>query len=96
LIILTMTHIMEFVSGAAFVSVTWDVIWNLMTTTFLSNLHMVRMIYMCLYKPIRWQDSDIDGSWIFRHPGFFSHGSLPKGQNGIYCPVLFHNSTEHG
>jgi hypothetical protein len=69
LIILTMTHIIEFVSGATFISVTWDVIWNLVTTTFLSNLHMVRMIYMCLYKPVRWQGSDVDGCWIFRHPG---------------------------
>jgi hypothetical protein len=42
LIILTMTHMMEFVSGAAFVPVTWDVIWILMTLTFFSNLHMVR------------------------------------------------------
>jgi hypothetical protein len=33
---------MEFVSGAAFVPVTWDVIWILMTLTFFSNLHMVR------------------------------------------------------
>jgi hypothetical protein len=69
LIILTITHIMEFVTGVAFVSVTWDVIWNLVTMTFLFNLHMVRMIYMCLYKPVRWQGSSIDGSWIFRHPG---------------------------
>jgi hypothetical protein len=68
LIILTMTRIMEFMSSAAFISVTWDVIWNLMTMTFLSNLHMVRMIYMCLYKPIRWQGSDVNGSWIFRLP----------------------------
>jgi hypothetical protein len=67
LIILTRTHIMEFVSVAAFVSVTWDVIWNLVMTTFLSNLHIVRMIYMCLYKPVRWQGSDVDGSWIFKH-----------------------------
>jgi hypothetical protein len=69
LIILTMTHIMKFVSGVAFIFVTWDVIWNLVTTTFLYNLHMVRMICMCLYKHVRWQSSDIDGSWIFKHPG---------------------------
>jgi hypothetical protein len=95
LIILTMTHIMEFVSGATFVPVTWDVIWVLVMMTFLCNLHMVRMIYMCLYKPVRWQGSNVDGSWIFRHPGFFfSCGSLPEGQNGICCPVLFHNSIE--
>ena len=42
LIKLTMTHEMEFVSRAAFVSITWDVIWILMMLTFFSNLHMVR------------------------------------------------------
>ena len=42
LIKLTMTHKMEFVSSAAFVFVTWDVIWILVTLTFFSNLHMVR------------------------------------------------------
>jgi hypothetical protein len=68
LIILTMTHMMEFMSGAAFVSVTWDVVWVLVTLTFFSNLHMVRE-YICLYKPMRWQGSSVDGSWIFRHPG---------------------------
>ena len=41
-IILTMTHMMEFVSSAASVFVTWDVIWILVTLTFFSNLHMVR------------------------------------------------------
>ena len=34
LIKLTMTHKMEYVSSAAFVSVTWDVIWILLTLTF--------------------------------------------------------------
>jgi hypothetical protein len=34
LIILTMTHKIKFVSSAAFVSVTWDVIWILVTLTF--------------------------------------------------------------
>ena len=42
LIILTMTRVMEFVSSAASVFVTWDVIWILVTTTFFSNLHLVR------------------------------------------------------
>jgi len=42
LIILTMTHMMEFVSSAVSVFVTWDVIWILMMSTFFSNLHMVR------------------------------------------------------
>jgi len=42
LIILTMTHMIEFVSSAASVFVTWDVIWILVTLTFSSNLHMVR------------------------------------------------------
>ena len=41
-IILTMTHMMEFVSSAASVFVTWDVIWILVTTIFFFNLHMVR------------------------------------------------------
>jgi hypothetical protein len=59
LIILTMTHMMEFVSGAAFVSLTWDVIWNLVTTTFLSNLHMVRMIYMSI------QTCEMAGFWCW-------------------------------
>ena len=48
-IILTMTHMIEFVSSAASVFVTWDVIWILMTSTFFSNLHMVReYIYMSI------------------------------------------------
>ena len=42
LIILTMTHMMEFVSSAVSVFVTWDVICILVTSTFFSNLHMVR------------------------------------------------------
>ena len=42
LIILTITHMMEFVSSAASISVTWDVIWILVTSTFFSNLHLVR------------------------------------------------------
>ena len=42
MIILTMTHMMEFVSSVASVFVTWDVIWILVTMTFFSNLHMVR------------------------------------------------------
>ena len=42
LIKVTMTHKIEFVSSALFVSITWDVIWILVTLTFFSNLHMVR------------------------------------------------------
>ena len=42
LIILTISHMMEFVSSATSVLVTWDVIWILVTLTFFSNLHMVR------------------------------------------------------
>jgi hypothetical protein len=100
LIILTMTHMMEFVSSAASDFVTWDVIWILVTVTFFSILQKVRE-YIWLYKPVRCQGSNVDGSWMFRHPGilqcvFFSCGSSPKGQNDIYCPVLFHNSTEQG
>ena len=48
LIILSMTHMIEFVSSAASVFVTWDVIWILVTLTFFSNLHTVReYIYVC-------------------------------------------------
>ena len=54
LIILTMTHKMEFVSSAASVSVTWDVIWILVTSTFFSNLHMVRE-YIYVYTNL-WDD----------------------------------------
>jgi len=61
LIILTMTHMIEFVSSAASVFVTCDVICILVTSTFFSNLHMVRE-YICLYKPVRWQGSNVDGS----------------------------------
>ena len=101
LIKLTMTHKMEFMSSGTFVSITWDVIWILVTLTF-SNLHMVReYIYICLYKPVRLQGSSVDGSWMFRNPRFFNVfllfcGSLLKGQNGVCCRVLFHNSTEQG
>ena len=42
LIKLTMTHKMEFVNSATFVSITWDVIWIIVMLTFFSNLHMVR------------------------------------------------------
>ena len=48
-IILTMTHMMEFVSSTASVFITWDVIWILVTSTFFSNLHMVRIIYIYIY-----------------------------------------------
>ena len=93
LIILTMTHMMEFVSSAASVFVTWDVIYILVMSTFFSNLHMVRE-YIRLYKPMRWQGSNVDGSWMFRHPRvhqcfFFSCGSLPEGLNGVCYPVYF-------
>ena len=54
LIILTMTHMMEFVSSASFVFVTWDVIWILVTTTFFSNLHLVRE-YIYVYTNL-WDD----------------------------------------
>ena len=49
LIILTMTHKMEFASSAAAVSVTWDVIWILVTSTFFSNLLLVRE-YIYVYR----------------------------------------------
>ena len=92
LIILTMNHMMEFVSSATSVFITWDVICILVTSTFFSNLCMVRE-YIRLYKPVRWQGSNVDGSWMFKHPRvlqcfFFSCGSLPGGQNGIWCTAL--------
>jgi hypothetical protein len=116
LIILNMTHIIEFVSGTTFVFVTWDVIWNLMMMTFLSNLHMARIIYIYIYiyicvcvcvclcvcvcvytnlwdgKVPMLMDLESSGKLGF----FFSCESLLEGQNDVYCPVLFHNSTEQG
>ena len=92
LIILTMTHKMKFVSSAASVSITWDVILVLVTTTFFSNLHMVRE-YIYVYTNL-WDGrvQELMDLWMFRHPGvlqclFFPYGSLSKGQNGICCPV---------
>ena len=49
LIILTMTHMMEFVSSVASTSITWDVIWILVTSTFFSNLLLVRE-YIYVYR----------------------------------------------
>ena len=49
LIILTMTHMMEFVSSITSVFITWDVIWILVTSTFFSNLHMIRIIYIYMF-----------------------------------------------
>ena len=91
LIILTMTHMMEFVSSAASVFITWDVICILVTSTFFFNQHMVRQ-YIHLYRPMRWQGSNVDGSWMFRHPRvlqclFFSCESLPEGRNSIHCTI---------
>jgi hypothetical protein len=60
LIKLTMTHMIKFVSSAASIFITWDVIWILVTSTFFSNLHMVRE-YIYIYKPVRWQGSSVDG-----------------------------------
>jgi hypothetical protein len=54
-------------------------------------------LYICLHKPMRWQGSNVDGSWMFKHPRVLqclSCGSSPKSQNDICCPVLFHNSIE--
>ena len=91
LIILTMTHMMEFVSSVESVFVTWDMIWILVTSTFFSNLHMVRE-YIRLYKSVRWQGSNVDGSWMFRHPKFFNVSSFlvdtrRKVIYNICCPV---------
>ena len=102
LIILTMTHIMQLVSSVASVFVTWDVIWILVTSTFFSNLHLVRIIYTYVYTNL-WDGRVLMlmDLWMFRHPRvlqcfFFSCGSLSEGRNGVCCPVLFHNSTEQG
>ena len=76
LIILTMTHMMEFMSSATSTSVTWDMIWILVTLTFFSNLHMVRIIYMSI------QTCEMAGFqcwWIFECSGtlgFFNVSSL--------------------
>ena len=101
LIILTMTHMIQFVSSVASVSITWDVIWILVTSTFFSNLHMVR-VYIYVYTNL-WDGRVpvLMDLWMFRHLGvlqcfFFSCGSLPKGRNGVCCPILFHNSIEQG
>jgi hypothetical protein len=73
LITLTMTQKMEFVSSAASMFITWDVIWILMTTTFSPNhTWLEQYIYICIHKPVRWQGSRVDGSWMFRHPRFFN------------------------
>ena len=101
LIILTMTYMMEFMSSAASIFVTWDVIWILVTSTFFSNLHMVRIIYMCIQTCEMagfqcWWILNVQAPWGSLMFLFFSCGCLPKGQNGVCCPVLFHNSTEQG
>ena len=93
LIKLTMTHKMEFVSSAAFVSVTWDVIWILVMLTFFLNLHMVReYTYMSIqtYEMAGfqcWWILNAQAPWVLQY--FFSCGRLPKGQNGFCCPVFF-------
>ena len=89
LIILIMTHMMEFVSSAASIFVTWDVIWILMTSTIFSNLHMVReYIYMSIQT---YEMAGFRYWWIMNVLGtlgfFFSCGSLPEGQTSICCPV---------
>ena len=97
LIKLTMTHKMEFGSSVAFVFVTWDVIWILVTLTFFSNLHMVRE-YICLYKPVRLQGFIVDGSWMSGTLG----SSMPflwklAGWSKWHLlSCLFHNITEQG
>jgi len=72
LIKLTMTHKIEFVSSAAFVSVTWDVIWIFVTLTFFSHQHMVRE-YIYVYTNL-WdcRVPVLMDLWMFRHPGFFN------------------------
>ena len=45
-IILTMTHMMEFVSSAASIFVTWDVIWILMMSTFSPIYTWLENIYV--------------------------------------------------
>jgi hypothetical protein len=75
LIILTMTHIMKLVSSAAFVSITWNVIWILVMLTFLSNLNMVR-IYMSIWT---YKMAGFQYWWIFECSGtlgFFNGSSL--------------------
>jgi hypothetical protein len=52
LIILTMTHMMEFASNAASVSVTWDVIWILVTSTSVSNPRFFNVFLLFLCKRV--------------------------------------------
>ena len=92
LIKLTMTHKIEFVSSAAFVSVTSDVIWILVTSIFFSNLHMVRIIYMCM-QPCKmeafqcWWILNVRAPWVLQC-FFFSCGNSLKGQNNFCYPVF--------
>jgi hypothetical protein len=71
LIILTMIHNLGFVSSATSIFVTLDVIWILVTMTF-SPIYTWLEQYICIHKPVRWQGSRVDGSWMFRHPEFFN------------------------
>ena len=92
LIILTMTHKMEFVSSAVSVFATWDVIWILVTSTFFSNLHLVRIIYMCMQTCEMvgfqcWWILNVQAPWVLQCFFFSCRNSL-KGQKGFCCPIF--------
>jgi hypothetical protein len=100
LIIFTMTHMMELVSSAASVSITWDMISILVTLTFspiytwLENIY----VYANLWdgRVLVLMDLECSGTLGSSMYFFFSCGSLPEGRNDICCHVLFHNSIEQG
>ena len=89
LVKLTMTYKIKFAS----VFVTWDVIWILVSSTFFSNLHMVRIIYIYIYVYTNmWDDKvpvlmDLECSGTLGSLMSFSCGSLLEGRNSICCPV---------
>jgi hypothetical protein len=53
-----------------------------------SILHMVRIIYICIHKPVIWQGSNV--SLIF------SCESLPEGQHDDCCPVYSTTQQNRG
>ena len=96
LIILTMTHMMEFVSSAASVSVTWDVIWILVTSTFFSNLLLVRE-YIYVYTNL-WDGRvpvlmDLECSSTLGSSIFFFLWKVAERSKWLLLSCFFHNST---
>ena len=93
LIILTMTHKMEFVSSATSMFVTWDVNWILVTaTSFLQSRHGLEK-YIYLYNTCEmtrfqcWWIMNVQAPWVLQC-FLFSCGNSPKGCNDIWCPIF--------